>query len=145
MINELSPPLQAYVDGKSYYQGEFMHITESVVIDSVTWYKGYEVSYDGVYDYTSVWFKESELEFVQGVICMIKEFEEFAKSEGLSLMTWDEGIYASENTQLAWDAFKLSARLRQNTIDDILNTICKHQYSSGDRIMKEVIKVVNNE
>lgn len=64
MIKQLSPPLQAYVDGKSYYQGEFMHLTESVVIDGVTWYKGYEVSYDGIYDYTSVWFKESELEFV---------------------------------------------------------------------------------
>ena len=72
----------------------------------------------------------------------ILSFDELARFHGLSLMKWDEDNYASENTKLAKDFFEAGQQFRQDEIDSIVNLINKYQYSSGDRILREVMELL---
>ena len=50
-------------------------------------------------------------------------FEELAKYHSLSLMKWDEDIYASENTQLAKTFYEAGKESLQSKLDEIKKRI----------------------
>ena len=61
------------------------------------------------------------------------------KTEILSFDEWfDENESKFEYPRLAHKSAKQAWNYQQEKIDSIINLINKHQYSSGDRILKEV-------
>ena len=48
------------------------------------------------------------------------------------------------DSELHFDAAKEHIDELQKRIDDALNMLCKLQYSDGDRIYKEVTRILNN-
>ena len=48
------------------------------------------------------------------------------------------------DSELNFDTAKDHIDLLQKRIDDALNMLCKLQYSDGDRIYKEVTRILNN-
>ena len=53
----------------------------------------------------------------------VLSFDELARFYGLSLMTWDEDNYASENTQLAKDFFEAGQQSKQGEVDKLQTEI----------------------
>ena len=61
------------------------------------------------------------------------------KTDVLSFDEWfDENESKLEYPRLAHKSAKQAWNYQQEKIDSIINLINKHQYSSGDRILKEV-------
>ena len=50
-------------------------------------------------------------------------FENFAKTEGLSLMLWESDVYASSDTALADRAFKAGQKSKQEDADKLIMQI----------------------
>ena len=73
------------------------------------------------------------------------DFDSWFDSVNLNMEFWESPVRAA---RFGYEAGKQSRQaeldLLQKRIDDALNMLCKLQYSDGDRIYKEVTRILNN-